>query len=192
MHQLSVYCIIKYMSLSMIPSGELALVHASSGIEPAFEAMVFTPLPGFQIVSAVSTEESLATLQGLMRRFNPGFEFDEVSNEYNSGGTTQPHLDGLYPESFSGLALHENIHGLGTVTLQLVRPNITDDSEINNGDFVGPCLEGALEPGTKTIFSEQIFDEATQQVILGAAYHMFTSNSGNTRRWKRYTYSGIY
>jgi hypothetical protein len=177
--------------IKMHPSAQLEVVGSTDGIVPAFENLVSTPLPGFQISPDVSTEDSLAILRQAMQQYNPGFEFDDIFGQQDIG-TTHAHLDGGYAGRMAGLTLHENIHGLGKVTLQLVKPDVTETSQMKKRSLVSPCMSGELMPGMKTVFSNRIYDVHEKRVLAGATYHLFEiADSSSARSWRRYTSSQV-
>lgn len=178
------------MLTTPVPSGELIVVTSLDGIEDVFSCMVEKPLPGFQMSPEVNIDESLLILAGLMVKIDPTFKFNDVSGRTKPGSDIYPHIDNSYVQSMAGIAVHENISGIGEVILQLVAPTVSSDDEITPEVFVGPALRGNIQPGTKTVFSERIFSQE-YGVIIGASRHKFTTLGGGLgRSWFRYTYSG--
>lgn len=177
--------------IPMKPTGQLEVAHQPAGIAEAFQRMLAKPLPGFQISPGVSTENALNVLTSEMQRYNPGFEFDDIFGQDHIG-TTHAHLDGGYAGRMAGLTLHENILGSGLVTLQLVKPTVTETSQIKKRNLLAPCLSGELTPGMKTVFSNRIYDLQEEKILLGASYHLFEiANTSEPRSWRRYTSSQI-
>lgn len=169
--------------------GELTVVQDVRGIEPAFSAMVEEPLPGFQIAPEVDKGAALLFLAGLVREYDPSFEFNSFTERTSLHAIERPHLDGGYVADVAGVALHEVVAGEGTVALQLVQPGVSVNRNIDPSVFVGPCLRGRLVPGMKTVFSQGLYVPG-KGVILGGTYHSFVTAGDGLRTWRRYTSQG--
>jgi len=177
--------------VQMKPTGRLEVVDQVDDVASAFGTMVASPLPGFQIAPEVGTEDALEILRAEMRQYNPGFDFDDIFGQ-NHIGTTHAHLDGGYAGRMAGVTLHENIQGLGSVTLQLVKPDVTETSQMRKRSLLDPCLQGELRPGIKTVFSNRIYNIHERRILVGATYHLFEiAASSGARSWKRYTSSQV-
>lgn len=175
----------------MRPAGRLEVIDQVDSVASAFKTMVASPLPGFQIAPEVATEDALEILRAEMQQYNPGFDFDDIFGQEHIG-TTHSHLDCGYAGRMAGVTLHENMQGLGTVTLQLVKPDVTETSQMRKRSLIDPCLQGELKPGIKTVFSNRIYDVHEKKILVGATYHLFEiAASSGTRSWKRYTSSQV-
>lgn len=171
-------------------SGELVVAKSLAAIEPAFTAMIEIPSPGFQIAPDVDTDESLRILQGLMRRHDPTFSFNDIGGRRNPDTVAIPHYDEYYARRMAGIAVNVIEEGEGDVALQLLGKDVVvDREELTPGDFIGPCLRGETMPGMKTVFSERIY-VPEHGVILGATYHYFGTRGDTPRKWLRYTFAG--
>jgi hypothetical protein len=180
-----------------MPSLEIA--DSVPQIGEAFDSLIASKCPGFQISSNVQTDEALTVLEKRMTVFNKHFRFDDKFNGDSSPNDTF-HIDINIVEDGGGLALHETRRGIGSVALILVKPNGVSHAYTREVDIAGleamgltegEVFTGEVKPGLKTVFSEGILvPEANLE--LGPTVHRFLNEEDSFRQYTRHSWSGSY